>query len=302
MDKQTAIIKFTFLYLLCLIICTSGLAQSSASPFDITPRLPKVVPTDTILNTNPFDIQKNAINKARTSNNSPQFKIERKQKQLSAKEKTAIYERFLLVTIIVMLVILTLVVMVFRIFISKLWTAFLNDNILLQLRREQGGGVAIGYAVLYAVFFINTGIFAYLALKHFGIRISNSEVKTLLLCMVGIAGYFLTKHFLMTIVKSVFPIEKEVGQYNFTVMVFNIITGIFIVPMILFTAYASDGLKGPIVKITIFMILVSILFRGLRGLFIARRFFAWHKFHFLLYLCIVELAPLLFTLKLLNVL
>jgi len=68
--------------------------------------------------------------------------------------------------------------------------------------------------------------------------------------------------------------------------------------MILFTAYASGGLKGPIVKITIFLILVSILFRGLRGLFIARRFFAWHKFHFLLYLCTVEIAPAIVLIKL----
>ena len=306
MDKQTAIIRIIFLYLLCLASWTSGSAQSSASPFDILPRLPKVADSDStfILSgpSNPFDIERLSMDENRPSGFTPQFKIKRKQTQLSAKEKTAIYERFLLFAVIIMLVIITLVVMVFRIFISRIWKAFLNDNMLSQLLREQGSGAAIGYAVLYLVSFINIGLFAFLILRYYGVKVANSNINTLFLCIGGIAIYFLTKHLLMTLVRSIFPIEKEVSQYNFTLMVFNIITGIFLAPMILFIAYGAEGVQAVFIKLTIFLLAGSIIFRGLRGLFIASRFFAWHKFHFLLYLCAIELAPLIVTLKLLEVL
>ena len=102
--------------------------------------------------------------------------------------------------------------------------------------------------------------------------------------------------------KSIFPIEKEVTEYSYTLMVFNIIIGIFLAPMVLFTAYASEGMERWMIKFTIFALAIVFLFRGLRGLFIASRFFAWHKFHFLLYLCAVELMPLVVTLKLIKVL
>lgn len=151
------------------------------------------------------------------------------------------------------------------------------------------------------MFFINAGIFAFLALRHFDIHLPGSNLTGLFICIGGIAGFYVVKHLLLSIVRFVFPVEKEVSRYSFTVMVFNIITGIFLAPMILFTAYSSEGISDAVIKLTLALLLGIILFRGLRGLFIANRFFAWHKFHFFLYLCAVELAPLLVTFKLLNV-
>jgi hypothetical protein len=39
------------------------------------------------------------------------------------------------------------------------------------------------------------------------------------------------------------------------------------------------------------------LFRSLRGLFVGARFLAFHKLHFLLYLCAVEIAPVAIAIK-----
>ena len=43
---------------------------------------------------------------------------------------------------------------------------------------------------------------------------------------------------------------------------------------------------------------LTYIFRSLRGLFVAGRFLAFHKFHFLLYICTVEIAPVLILIKL----
>ena len=308
MDKRTVIIKTTLLFLAFLAASTSVFSQQTESPFDLLPRLPQSNSPDSVItisaSSNPFDINKIgsiSVNTGSTKNYRPQFQVERNKKPLSAKEKTALYQRFLFVTIMIMMTILTLVVTIFRIFIGKIWKAFLNDNILSQMLREQGAGVAIGYLILYIVFFINAGIFAFLALRHFDIKIPGSNVQALFLCIGGIAGFYVVKHLMLVIVRFVFPIEKEVSRYDFTVVVFNVVAGIFLAPMILFAAYSSPTISGAAIKLTIGLLLGTIIFRALRGLFIANRFFAWHKFHFFLYLCAVELAPLLVTFKLLGV-
>ena len=284
-------------------------SQQSASPFDIIPRLPQSDSPDSVItisaSSNPFDInQINAQSLTQPSGYTPQFQVERKRKPLSVKEKTALYQRFLIITVLTVIAIMTIVITVFRIFIAKIWKAFLNDNILSQLLREQGAGVTIAYLILYLIFFINAGIFAFLALRYFNIKVPvpNSNVLGLLLCIGGVGLFYSVKHLLLSVVSYVFPIEKEVGRYSFTVMVFNIVAGIFLAPVILFAAYSSEGISGAVIKMTILALLGVMLFRGLRGLFIANRFFAWHKFHFFLYLCAVELAPLLVTFKLLDVL
>lgn len=196
-----------------------------------------------------------------------------------------------------MLIMLTLIVTIFRILIEKVWKAFINDNLLNQLLREQGTGITLAYLILYFMFFINAGVFTFLATKQFGIELAGNNIGGLLICIGGILGFFLVKHSLLKIVGFTFPVQKEVAAYNFTIIVFNIIIGFFLVPAVLFTAYAPESAIKYVIYGTVGLLVSMYLFMSLRGLFIANRFIAWHKFHFLLYLCAVEIAPLLIVAK-----
>lgn len=299
--------NFTFAkkFLLALAFIASAhfasKGQNTASPFDLIPRIASTANPDSSIaiavSSNPFDIVKvRPLNRPAEPNRG--FRVEKQVKPLTAKEKESIYRRFLFVTILVMLIVLTLVVTIFRILIEKIWKAFLNDNLLNQLLREQSSGMTFAYAILYALFFINTGIFSYLAARYLGIDLSNSNLVALLICTGSIAGFLLSKHLILYLIGSIFPVGKEVTSYQFTIVVFNIIIGFFLVAPILFIAYAPREMIGYVVYGTFVLLTLTYLFLSLRGLFIANRFIAWHKFHFLLYLCAVELAPLLVIIKL----
>ena len=294
--------------LFCLLLALSGLqtvrGQNTASPFDLIPRIVTVADLDSsavaiTTSSNPFDIVKlRPLNRPVEQNRG--FRVEKQAKPLTAREKESNYRRFLFVTILVMLIILTLVVTIFRILIEKVWKAFYNDNLLNQLLREQSSGITLAYTVLYALFFLNAGIFAFLSARHFNIPLGGSNLTSLLLCMGGIAGFLLIKHFVLYLAGSVFPIEKEITAYQFTIMIFNITIGFFLVPLILFIAYAPKDMTEYVIYGTLSLLVLAYLFLSMRGLFIASRFLAWHKFHFLLYLCTVELAPLLVIIKLVT--
>ncbi len=289
----------------CLSICIPSFGQQTASPFDLLPRLPQTDSQDSTItistSSNPFDILNIYPSEGSSTNFTPQFQIKRPRSILSSKEKKELYQQFLFFTIVTMLVMLTLTMTIFRIFIGKLWQAFLNDNLLSQLLREQSAGVRVGNLILYTMFLINASIFTFIALKYFNIKIAESNFGTLMLCISGISAFYATKHLMLSSVRYIFPIEKEVGRYNFTIIVFNIIAGIFLVPLILFAAYAPENVRVGFIYLTIGLLVALLAFRGLRGLLIANRFFAWHKFHFFLYLCAVEIAPLLVIIKLLEV-
>ncbi len=273
--------------------------QTAANPFDL---LPRVVQNDlqdsTIQTGNPFDIVRERID-IPGATISPGFTIEKKREPLTAKEKEENFNQFLLISILAMFIFFTLAFMVFRILIEKIWMAFLNENLLNQLLRDQAAGVTIAYLLLYLLFCFNGGLFLFLLCRYFGIVISSSNGWALTLCVTGLAGFFLLKHLLLQIVAAIFPVQKEMASYNFTIVIFNLIAGFFLVPIILFVAYLPAAMTHYALYAGIGLLLLTYLFRNLRGIFIANRFLSGHKFHFLLYLCAVEIAPLLVVVKLL---
>ncbi len=292
---------FFFVPFLLLGVHLGLKGQEAASPFDLIPRI--AVATDTsstiaiTVSSNPFDIVKiRPLNRPVELNRS--FRIEKQAKPLTAKEKESNYRRFLFITVLVMLIFLTLVVTIFRLLIGKIWQAFLNDNLLNQLLREQSAGMTLAYSILYVVFFMNAGLFAYLALRHLEIEPAKSNFASLLVCTGAITGFFLIKHLVLYLISAIFPVAKEVGSYQFTIVVFNIIIGFFLAPLILLIAYAPAEMTHYVIYGTFLLLVLAYLFLSLRGLFIANRFIAWHKFHFLLYLCTVELAPIMVIIKL----
>jgi Domain of unknown function (DUF4271) len=303
MAKFTNTLRIICWAVLMLSAAFSADGQNANNPFELQPRIPET-PSDSVeaipVSTNPFDIVKEIQSGPTTATAGPGFrvKVEKKDKPLSAKEKETNYRRFLFVAILSMFIILTLIVTIFRILIEKIWKAFINDNLLNQLHREQSSGLAVAYLVLYILFFINSGLFAFLAARHFGIPISNSNLYSLLICIGGIAGFFIAKQFVLWLIGFVFPIGKEVDSYQFTIMIFNIVLGLFLVPVVLFIAYAPENLTGIVVWGAIGLLTLIYLFLALRGLFIGNRFIAGNKFHFLLYLCAVEITPLLVIYKL----
>ncbi len=300
---NTTYINKLLLRVAILLLLTANLAigQGGDNPFELQPRLPET-PADSLdavpVSTNPFDIVVQAASDKLTTT-APGFYVPKvkKPKLKTAKEKETEYKRFLFVAILSMFIILTLIVTIFRILIQKIWRAFTRDNMMHQLHREQSSGLAVAYSILYLLYFINGGLFAFLVARHFGLTISSSNLYALLICMGAIAGFFIAKHFVLWLIGFVFPVGKEVGSYQFTIVIFNIILGLFLVPVVLIIAYAPPTMTGFVIWVAIALLGLVYLFLALRGLFIGNRFMAGNKFHFLLYLCAVEFAPLLVIYK-----
>ncbi|MEZ4949194.1 MAG: DUF4271 domain-containing protein [Saprospiraceae bacterium] len=294
MGKKVCLISMLFLMGWTLVAQTGN-------PFDLTPRLGQQPDTSiqTIQNTgNPFDIQPGVQENKPVEKREPSAPVFKKPKEIiSTPEGKSTNSPFLFTLIVSMLVLAAIFMTLLREFIGKIYTAFLNDNLLNQLHREQGPVAMLPYQLLYLLAFINEGIFLYLLLKYFGQLPYEGSWANLFACIGLIAGIFLGKHLLLSFLAWLFPIEKELKVYSFTIMVFNIMVGLLLIIFNVILAYAPDEIISIAIYIALGMLALVYLFRQLRSLFAASRFVAFHKLHFLLYLCAVEIAPVLVLIK-----
>ena len=287
-----------------LLICSSVLsvsAQRELNPFDLQPRLGQAVDSSAAPGEqlgNPFDIHvppPPPVEVAPTSPTGEEIPPEKVETILLDDA----YRRFLFVTVFVSLVVLTILITLFRSIAQKSYRAFTNDNMLNQIHRDQGAIVAWPYLLFYLYFFFNLGLFIFLVCHHYGIDPGSTYLQSLLLFTGGAIAAFGVKHLLLKIVEYVFSAEKEVKAYSFTIVVFSIVLGLALVPFILLLAYGPENLRQAFIYAAFAMIALVYAFRSIRGFLLSVRLLGVHKFHFLLYICTVEIAPVLLLVKVL---
>ncbi|MFK7807798.1 MAG: DUF4271 domain-containing protein [Saprospiraceae bacterium] len=198
------------------------------------------------------------------------------------------------------LVLLTLLFVLYNSLVSKAYRGFLNENFLKMIHRNEGRIVSIPYLLLYIMYFVSAATFLYLVSEYFGWTFYKEPVQQYLLCFTAVGLIFLVKHLALLLISMVFPIEKVVRQYSFTIIIFNIVLGICLIPFNLFIAFTAPALAKGLIYIAIVLITILYIYRSFRGLLIAGSFLSFHKFHFFMYLCTVEIAPVILLLAIFN--
>ena len=277
--------------------------DTNENPFDLSNRkaadsLAQTIPTVDKKSENPFDISRTAEEKV--TEEEPVSTLEKVNMPAPPiKEKDAQKEAsgFIFWVMLLMMIFLALEVTLFKSLIGKVYRAFTNDNILKLLHREQRDIISFPYLLLYIFFFVNFGIFSFLTFNYFGVIPKSLDI--LFYCIIGIGTLFFLKHILLKIVEIIFPVQKEIKQYSFSLVIFSSMLGFALVPFNIVVAFASPGFA----KIALYGGLITVfgitVFCILRGLFLASKYLSFHKFHFFMYLCTVEIAPVLVIIKIL---
>lgn len=277
-------------------------SQTALNPFDLIHRLPKemlagVAGMGSEQAINPFEVVAH-----RTPGAS----------QILAENKTEAFRPFAIMprgsglsngvlfgVLVAMFALLTLSVAANRSAVGKAWRGFLNENALTQAQREATGLVgSTPYYLLYLNFLLNMGLFIFLVTRFFTQGKFNNTAF-LLICLVGGAAMFLLKHVMLAIVRYLFQKETEIGRYNFLMIIFNCVLGLFLVPFNFMIALGAESFyQGLLVFWVLGLVSIFYIYRTLRALNIGSKFLAGDQFHFLLYLCTVEVAPILLLTKL----
>jgi preprotein translocase subunit SecE len=280
------------LHLCCFFVLAVAQAQSAANPFELLHRLPKSE-SASAASRNPFDVVPHRVpgaSKVASTNKTEDFKP-----FAILPVGNSLPNGLLFGILSAIFAFLAFSVAANRNVIEKAWRGFLNESSLSAAQREASGIVgSTPYYLLYTNFVLSAGMFLFLVTKFFRAEKYNN-LSFLAICVIGSGLFFLSKHVFLEIARVLYPVDAEARRYNFLIIIFNCVLGFFLLPFNFFIAFSSSTeYQGLLLFWMLGLISIFFLYRALRALSIGMKFLG---FHFLLYLCVVEIAPLAFVLK-----
>ncbi|HZF99566.1 MAG TPA: DUF4271 domain-containing protein, partial [Chitinophagales bacterium] len=182
---------------------------------------------------------------------------------------------------------------------NEVFTVFVNNALTQQLYREtQVGGMRMGYFLLNFNFIISLGTWAYLVFKFIGPGVGHPDIYILPFA-VGLVGVLLVTRFAaLRTATWLLKSSKEIGLFNFTDLQLFRATGLLLFPVNAFLAYAPHQQRVYFLWFSMVVLVTFILFRALRGFEIGRTRLSANVFHFLVYICALEIAPVLVGIRL----
>ena len=188
----------------------------------------------------------------------------------------------------------------FRDLIGRCFRATFNDAVMTELFRRRSGGQIGALYLCYILFFFAMGCFVYLALELWGYDLGLGVWGGWLTCSLAVAGVLGVKFVVLTLLGRVYPLRKELSRYAFALMVFSIVTGLLLVPVNLLVSYAPLPARPYTLLGGLALLVLIYLLHLLRGTFIANRYVTGRPLHFLLYICTIEIAPVLLIYRYLS--
>ena len=289
-------------------------ASDSIQNIAVSPSIPiaDTIAVDTIeaVSKNPFEIRSadelrsiqeeqnisevnNISESTEVENNKPT--IEDAPVRTANKKNNSTFTNFIFWILMISLFILAIVINLKRKTFMNLYRAITNDNYLKLLQREENNGLSFFFILLYVIFFLNASLFLYQTQLD---SLNIYGMKPYFMVMLFLIGIYSMRYICMSLLHIVFPLEKEAKQFNFTVIMFNIIIGLLFIPLNVIIAYT--GIPGTAIWLGYAFIVFFYLLRQLRGLFIAARTRGINYFHFFIYLCAFEVAPIIWIISIAN--
>ena len=286
-----------FCWILLLPVRLPG-QDTAQNPFELTERLPaeaQAARADTEGTGNPFDIYPSApvgeLDDAPGAVRGPVV-IE---PSVGARDNSGV----IFIHLLLLLTLASLWVL-FRNLLLQCLAATFNDSVMTQLYRRRSGGQVGALWLCYLFFLLSGGFFLYLLTAFFrldpGLGLWGSWLTFVLVVASGIG----IKFFVLGLLGRVYFLRKELSQYAFALMVFSILTGLLLVPVNLLMSYAPEPLRPYFVYGGLGLLVLVYLLHLLRGLFIANHYVGRRPLHFLLYICTIEIAPLLLVYRYLS--
>ena len=296
-----------FQFILAVFIFNGSLlAQTpSSNPFEIESRLPKseIVAADA-LPTNPFDVVPHRTPGASASVLGVSTDLQsRGKKWIRFPEGNTMSTTVIFGILVGFLAFFTFAASANRSAVTKAWRSFLSSNTLNVTQRESlAFSGSTPYLLLYVSFLFNAGVFVFLTIQALSAVKKYNNMMVLLLSLGAVITLFLLKHALNGLLRWLFPsLATELSRYNFLIIVFSCILGLFLIPFNFLVAFAFDQIWQSF--LTLWLLALAGIFTAygiFRAFSLGTKFLVGYPMHFLLYLCTAEIVPFVLLYKILT--
>lgn len=187
----------------------------------------------------------------------------------------------------------------FRRYFQDLFRLLFRTRLQQKQAREQLMQTPLASLLLNILFIISASLFISLVFRHYHLGLNYPFWVLFFYCAVGLIAIYLVKFFSLKLFGWIFRVSEATDVYTLVVFTINKVVGIFLLPVIIFTAFTSGPFAQFLFSVGLIMIGCLFVYRYYISYAAVHRQIRVNFFHFLLYLLAVEIVPLLLINKLL---
>lgn len=196
---------------------------------------------------------------------------------------------------IVGVVLFSLLFIFFKKNYTEAFSALKNQKVSYQLFRNKGGSIVIEDVLIYGFSLL---VFATITLRILEVfKKLDFTLTNWSLLFLGFVSFYLVKHFILNLLDYLFNVKQKMQYYGFSLQVFNKLIGFILFPLLIILLLVDDDWVKYIAYLSVVVVVVFILLRLFRLLLSNLSFILSHKFHFIIYLCVLEFSPIIILAK-----
>ncbi|MBO9729074.1 MAG: DUF4271 domain-containing protein [Chitinophaga sp.] len=198
------------------------------------------------------------------------------------------------------LLVLSVIRLVYQKYFSDLFRAFLNPTLSQRQLKDQLSQSPFPNMLLNAFFAIALGLYFYLVLYRQQVFPQAEPwllIPGLIMLVAVVYGF---KYIMLRFCGWLFGNSELADAYIFILYLINKILGVLLVPFLVIIAFCSPEIARTFLYISLFFIVLLIIYRYIRSYSLVKQYLSFSKLHFFLYLCAFEVAPVLILTKVLQ--
>lgn len=183
--------------------------------------------------------------------------------------------------------------------IQQLFSALFSNSVTNQIVRDENVLMQRASVLFSLIFYFTGALFLYQVsvYYHWNYRLINSGFARFVIFVLFLATAYSFKMVFLKLLSIILNMDKAVSTYIFNIFLINNIVGIILIPVVILIAF-STGFTLYLIWLAIAILLVSFFYRLFRGFIIWTTMSRSSLYYLILYLCALEIAPLLILLKL----
>lgn len=207
---------------------------------------------------------------------------------------------FLFYALVGLILLVAIIKQLFPKYFSSLFRLLFEASFRQKQRREQLMQETLPSLLMNILFILSGGLFAALIAHYYGwLKISFWWLALYSITILALVYMF--KYLVIQFTGWVFNAKEPASTYSFIVFLINKMIGVALVPLLLLLAFSNGHIWDITITLAAGVVVLLLLFRYIISLRIIRGALNVNPFHFFIYLCAVELMPILIIYKVLFI-
>ena len=198
-----------------------------------------------------------------------------------------------------MLFCLALIKVVFARYVNNLLALVFRASMKQKQIREQLQQTPLPSLLLNIFFVLVAGLYVVFILQHYRFIEADDFWIPFFSCSLVIAIVYIIKFTILKFTGWVFNMREAANTYAFIVFLVNKLLGMFLLPLLILISFSRPSWATPLRTLSYVLIFCFFAYRYIVSFSPVRREVKVSPFHFFMYLCAFEIAPLLLIYKVL---